>query len=66
MSKFNTTAIRNLLIEAFPDEEEFGFFCDENFPEVLGKFQEGASFRTKAQTLMQHCLQVACWKNWWS
>jgi hypothetical protein len=57
MTKFNTTAIRNLLIETFPDEEEFGFFCDENFPDVQGKFPEGASLRTKAQTLMQHCLQ---------
>jgi hypothetical protein len=57
MSNYDPGAIRRLLLEVFPDEEEFGYFCEDYFPEIPGKFPEGANFRAKVQALTQHCLQ---------
>ncbi|MCL4300909.1 MAG: TIR domain-containing protein [Anaerolineae bacterium] len=57
MPEYDTGAVRRLLVEVFPDEEEFGLFCEDYFPEVPGKFAEGMSLQKKAQSLIQHCVQ---------
>ncbi len=57
MSNYDQGTIRKLLVEVFPNEEDFSFFCEDYFAEVVGKFTEGMSLAKKAQTLAQHCLQ---------
>jgi hypothetical protein len=53
---YNTGAIRQLLTNAF-DDESFGFFCDDYFPEVKVQFAQGMSFPSKVQRLIEHCRQ---------
>lgn len=57
MSNYDPGAIRRMLLDIFPDEEDFGFFCEDYFPEVPGKFTENMTFKAKVQVLNQHCLQ---------
>jgi hypothetical protein len=57
VSNYDPGAIRRMLLDIFSDEEDFGFFCDDYFPEVPAKFTEGMSFKTKVQALNQYCLQ---------
>ncbi len=55
MSNVDTGAVRNLLTEIFPDEEEFEFFCDDYFKEV--KFEAGISLKKRAHVLTQYCTE---------
>lgn len=57
MNNYDPGAIRRMLLEIFTDEEDFSFFCEDYFPEVIEKFSEGMSFKAKVQALNQHCLQ---------
>ncbi|MBI1877191.1 MAG: TIR domain-containing protein [Chloroflexi bacterium] len=57
MSNYDPGAIRRMLLDIFLDEEDFGFFCEDYFPEVPAKFTEGMTFKAKVQALNQHCLQ---------
>lgn len=51
---YNTSVIRRLLLEAFTDEE-FAFFCYDNFREVYQKFAGGITFTAKTQLLIEQC-----------
>lgn len=53
-SKYNTSAVRKLLIAAFSDEE-FAIFCFDYFPDVYQEFAEGMSFSKKVQALIDYC-----------
>jgi hypothetical protein len=54
MGNYNPSTIRKLLSQAFSDED-FGFFCYDNFREVYDKFTAGMSATTKIQELIVYC-----------
>lgn len=52
--KYNLTAVRKLLIEAF-DDGELTIFCHDHFREVVEHFGEGMSKSDKAFQLVTYC-----------
>jgi len=52
--KYNLTAIRQLIIEAF-DDEELTIFCYDHFSEVIERFGTGMSKSAKALHLVTYC-----------
>jgi sulfatase modifying factor 1 len=54
--EYATAAIRELLIEAF-DDEQFTAFCYDYFLEVYQGFTLGMTRWQKAQLLLQHCVR---------
>lgn len=53
-NKYNTAAIRQLLIEALSDED-LTIWCYDYFREVYQKFALNMSFPRKVQLLIEHC-----------
>ncbi len=54
MSDYSPGRIRKLLRDAFSDEE-FTFFCYDNFREVYNKFSAGMTASSKIQLLIEYC-----------
>jgi sulfatase modifying factor 1 len=54
--EYDTAVIRELLIEAF-DDEQFTAFCYDHFQKVYQGFTLGMTRWQKAQLLLQHCDQ---------
>lgn len=52
--KYNLTAIRKLIVEAF-DDEELTVFCYDHFSTVLERFGADMSKSAKALILVNHC-----------
>lgn len=56
MSQHYTNAqVRNLMAAVFEDEEDFEFFVEDHFQEAGAQFEEGMSFKRKAQELAKYC-----------
>lgn len=55
MSQYTNAQIRNLMTDVFEDEEDFEFFVEDNFAEVMNQFEASDSFKRKAQTLAKYC-----------
>ena len=55
MSQYSNADVRNLMTSVFEDEEDFEFFVEDHFPEVVGQLEEGTSFKRKAQVLAKYC-----------
>ncbi len=53
-NKYDTSAIRKLLMAVFNDEE-FTIFCYDHFQDAHQKFAEGMSFPKKVQVLIDYC-----------
>jgi hypothetical protein len=59
MSQYTNKQIRDFLTEFFADdEEEFEFFCDDNYAEVKQMFEPGISAKRRAHLLTQHCAET--------
>lgn len=54
MNKYNTATIRQLLTQAFTDED-FVIFCYDYYPSAYQKLSEGLSFQKKVQELIDYC-----------
>jgi tetratricopeptide (TPR) repeat protein len=54
MDNYNTVTIRQLLIEAFSDED-FTIFCYDHYRPVYKKFSDGMSFPKKVHFLIDYC-----------
>jgi hypothetical protein len=52
--RYNLTAIRKLIIEAF-DDEELTVFCHDHFGQVIERFSASMSLGTKAFHLATYC-----------
>jgi len=55
MSNYNNSQMRKWLQDFFEDEEDFVFFCEDQFPEVYAQFSESSSFNKKTRLLTRYC-----------
>jgi hypothetical protein len=55
MSQYNNADVRNLMTSVFEDEEDFEFFLEDHFPEVIEQIEADMSFKRKAQLLAKYC-----------
>jgi hypothetical protein len=64
MNQYSNKQIRDFLAEFFADdEEEFEFFCDDNYAEVKGMFEPGLSAKRRAHLLTQHCAETGAFER---
>ena len=55
MNQYNNAQMRKWVSEFFDDEENFDFFCEDQFPDVLEQFADGDSLNKKARALTKYC-----------
>ena len=56
MSQYSNADVRNLMTSVFEeDEEEFEFFLEDHFPEMIDQIEAGMSLKRKAQALAIYC-----------
>ncbi len=55
MATYNRAHMRNWLTDFFEDEDDLGYFADDNFPDVYAQFTDDTDTKKKAHLITKYC-----------